>query len=434
MPPSRYRALASNLAVRLEAIRWTRDDVERVLRGFLPDAFQRYVDAMAQGLITEFPQRYAPDADQLTKALLARREISRLIKHCTKTGVWPALPLEPARMQPVAPFDALAIPTLHTVADLAEWFLLTPEQLSAYADQTGWREAHPMPGVNNYFYRISPKSNGGYRLIEAPKPRLKTYQRMIQRRILNEVPVHPNCFGFVRGRNCIDAAQRHAGEEVVITFDLRNYFSNLRYGRVYALFRHLGYPVSVAHSITGMCTVTTPSRIRMRLPFEQRQTLMAPHLPQGAPSSPALANVLTYRLDRRLTGLARSLGANYTRYADDLFFSGDREIRRSVLAAVPEIVKDEGFHLNRAKTKVSTKHQRQSVMGIVVNETLNISRNEFDRLKALIHQKAWKDDPSELLRLTGQIGWVAQVNPKKAQKLYEKLDRAQRDVCVDEPT
>lgn len=325
-------------------------------------------------------------------------------------------------MLPVSPFDALDLPVLNTVSDLADWLLLTSEQIDSYVDKNGWRETHPMPGVNNYFYRTSPKSNGGLRLIEAPKPRLKSLQRLINHRILANVPVHPNSFGFVRGRNCIGAAQRHAGEEVVIGLDLKNYFSNLRYGRVYAFFRHLGYPVSVAHSFSGICTIITPSRIRKHMPFEQRQALMEPHLPQGAPTSPALANLLTYGLDRRLAGLARSLGANYTRYADDLTFSGDRGVRDTVLTTVPDIVKEEGFKVRTGKTRVMPCYQRQMVLGIVVNEKINIPRKEFDRLKAKIHQKTWINDPAEFERILGHIGWFEQVNPSKAQKLYAKLE------------
>lgn len=95
---------------------------------------------------------------------------------------------------------------LNTVSDLADWLLLTPEQLDLYVDKNGWREMHPMPGVSNYLYWASPISNGGLRLISAPKPSLKSLQRLINHRILTHVSAHPNSFGFVRGRNCIGAA------------------------------------------------------------------------------------------------------------------------------------------------------------------------------------------------------------------------------------
>lgn len=424
MPSSLHRFVASTLAARLAHCAWTPQAVTRQVRSFLPKRLQRDAAPLSEAMIAQFPQKYSPDADRLIAALLERPEILRVFKHCTKSGTWPTHSVAPTRMRPVPPFDALNLPALHTMADLAEWLFLTPEQLEAYIDKNGWREAHPMPGVNNYFYRHSPKAGGGVRLIEAPKPRLKTLQRLILRHILTQVPSHPDAFGFVRGRDCRGAAQRHAGEEVVIAFDLKNYFGSVNYGRIYALFRHLGYPASVAASLSGICTVVTPSRIRMRLPYDQRQALMVPHLPQGAPSSPSLANLVTYRLDKRLAGLARSLGANYTRYADDFTFSGDCAVRQSILGAVPDIVREEGFELNTRKTRVMSKHQRQMVTGIVVNETLNVSRTDFDLLKAMIHQRAWQDDPAALARLVGKVGWVAQVNASKGQKLYTLLERA----------
>ena len=424
LPSTQQRLLASTLACRLADGRWTSEEVLRKIQNYLPKKLQSNAAPLANGLISRFPQKFAPDADRLVDVLLETPAMLELYRHCTKLGSWPTHSLKPTRMQPIPPFDRLNVPALHTIAELADWLMLTPELLDTYVDKNSWREAHPLPGVNNYFYRLSPKSGGGLRLIEAPKPRAKAFQRLILRRILVQVPSHPDSFGFVPGRDCKGAAKRHAGEDGVIGFDLNNFFSIVQYGRVYALFRHLGYPASVAHSLSGLCTVITPSRIRTRLPFDQRQTLMEPHLPQGAPSSPALANLVTYRLDRRLAGLARSIGANYTRYADDLTFSGDREARQALLTAVPQIIEEEGFKLNATKTRVMTRHQRQVVTGIVVNEALNIPRKEYDRLKTVIHQKKWKDDPPALARLRGRIGWVAQLNRRKGEKLFSLLERA----------
>jgi len=425
LPSSRHKRIAAVLASRFEASRWTQDDIARSAARHLPERFQHHAPALAEALLNRFPQRYAPDAAQLKPALLAWPQLGRLVQHCDKTGAWPSFPLEPPRMQPVAPFDALDLPRLETIADLADWLLLSPEQLDSLIDRTGWYEAQPLPPLRKYFYRISTKSGGGVRLIEAPKPRLKTVQRQIQRRILHAVPSHPDSFGYVPGRSAIHAAQRHAGEALVLAFDLERYFTSLSYGRVFALFRMLGYPAAVAHGLSGLCTLATPARIRQKMPYDQRQALLTPHLPQGAPSSPALANLLTYRLDRRLGALGRTIGANYTRYADDLVFSGDRAIRAQLVSAVPDIVQAEGFRLNRAKTRAMRQTQRQLVLGLVVNQTVSVPRKEIDRLRATIHGQAWRHDPAALARLLGQIGWVAQANPAKGAKLYAQLERAQ---------
>ena len=181
--------------------------------------------------------------------------------------------------------------------------------------------------------------------------------------------------------------------------------------------------------LTALCTSQTPARILERLGFDERATYRAPHLPQGAPTSPALANQIAFNLDRRLSALARSLNANYSRYADDLSFSGDRHIVGCLLRAVPDIAQEEGFCLNPDKTRVMPRSTRQTVTGVVVNDHLNIDRRYFDRLKAVIHACAAKDDtrfddPVFVTSLMGKIGWVEAINPARGQKLRQLLSNA----------
>lgn len=116
--------------------------------------------------------------------------------------------------------------------------------------------------------------------------------------------------------------------------------------------------------------------------------LATPHLPQGAPTSPALANLAAFRLDRRLTGLAASHEVSYTRYADDLTFSGPARLVRAANTprrAVPEIAREEGFAVNDHKSMLATRAGRQRVCGVVVNERLNVPRYEYDILEAILH-------------------------------------------------
>ncbi|MHA3913681.1 reverse transcriptase family protein [Halovulum sp. GXIMD14793] len=267
------------------------------------------------------------------------------------------------------------------------------------------------------------------RLIEAPKQALKRIQRRILDGILRHVPVHDIAFGFVPGRNCIDAAQRHCGEALVISFDLKDFFPSIAAPRITALFRGLGYPAPVADLLTALCTLHTPARVRRRLPPEHRRLYAARHLPQGAPTSPTLANLCAFRLDCRLAGLARRLDANISRYADDITFSGDATIRLAVLGAVPEILAEEGFVLNPAKTRVQAQGQRQMVTGLVVNTHVNTPRREYDQLKAILHHCARPEDtrlsdPAFREHIEGRIGWVAQVNPARAERLRERFTSA----------
>ncbi len=157
----------------------------------------------------------------------------------------------------------------------------------------------------------------------------------------------------------------------------------------------------MAHVLTGLTTNTVPQHVWKVVhaaagvragpgPFRLGGPLATPHLPQGAPTSPALANLAAFRLDRRLSGLAASQGLRYSRYADDLTFSGAR-LRRGgagMEALVAEIAREEGFALNPDKSALRTGAARQSVCGIVVNATPNVPRAEYDRLKAILHNAA----------------------------------------------
>lgn len=151
--------------------------------------------------------------------------------------------------------------------------------------------------------------------------------------------------------------------------------------------------------------------------------------PQGSPASPGLANLAVFTLDKRLSSLAKSVDANYSRYADDLSFSGDSHVAGLLLRAVPQIVEDEGFQPNSAKTRVMAETSRQVVTGVVVNHHLNVSRKVFDQLKAIIHACGKADDlrledPVFKTSLLGKISWIEAVNPHRGQKLLELLSTA----------
>ena len=155
--------------------------------------------------------------------------------------------------------------------------------------------------------------------------------------------------------------------------------------------------------------------------------LKQPHLPQGAPTSPALANLCAFGLDLRLNALAERFGARYTRYADDLVFSGSKALHQQWVdfrAWVTAIAQDEGFTLRADKTRVMPAHQRQYVTGLVVNERTNYSRTQFDILKARLHRLGQQPqvDISERARLTGEIQWASQwLAPTRRAKLQRLL-------------
>jgi hypothetical protein len=183
--------------------------------------------------------------------------------------------------------------------------------------------------------------------------------------------------------------------------DLECFFAGIGAGRVHGLLLGpAGLPEPVAYAVTSLVTTVVPARLWRGVPvpagIEERarhrrlgQHLTVPHLPQGAPTSPALANLVCFRLDRRLAGLAASLGATYTRYVDDLTFSGDAAVGRDRFAdLVIGIVDDEGFRVRAAKTSVTSAGRRQTVLGAVVNVRPTLPRPERDALRALLHNCA----------------------------------------------
>lgn len=343
--------------------------------------------------------------------------------------------LRPAR-RTRAPFalEGLRLPRWDTPADLAAWLGVPLERLEWLLGRAhDFRETQAdRPLSRHYHPLLKPKRSGGLRLIEVPKPELKQVQHKLLSGLLDVVPTHECVHGFVRGRSAISHAREHAAHAVVIAYDLRDFFNSIGIARIRALWRTLGYAEGVAEALARLTTTSTPLAVRERLrdaggiDFLGAKRLASRHLPQGAPTSPALANLCAFGLDLRLEGLAWRFGAHYSRYADDIVFSGPRALAmrsRALHAWVEAIVQDEGFTLHPDKTRRMPAHQRQTVTGIVVNERPNLARADYDRLRARLHAFAAAGcDAETWTQLQGQVGWACQlVADSRARKLQRML-------------
>lgn len=420
-----------NIAGSLTLGSWSKESIETNLLRRFPYVLHRLVPEIVGELLLVLPSRYAPSANSIASSLLLIHNFERAFRYCQRRDIWPAHDLTSPVMSPISALIDLDVPQIPTVGSLAEWLLLSTDRLEYLADRHCRFEEHGETAINHYHYVLKKKKTSGIRVIEAPKQSLKSVQRQILRGIVDKLPSHADAFGFVKGRNCLQAASRHVGEDVVVCFDLRDFFPSIGSGRIFGLFRCLGYPHAVAQYLTALCTTSTPPRILERLNFDDRSSYRKPHLPQGSPASPALANHVSFALDRRLTALANSLDSHYSRYADDLSFSGNSHIVGSLLRIVPQIVRDEGFAINQAKTRLMSNTSRQTVTGVVVNEHLNIDRKLFDNLKAVIHACGKTDDRRLLdatfrASLSGKIDWVETVNPRRGRKLRHLLSIADR--------
>jgi len=226
------------------------------------------------------------------------------------------------------------VPRLETPTTLADWLAIAPNELEWFADLQSRERNVPAGPLRHYHYRRQRKRSGADRVIEVPKPRLMALQRRILREILEQMPVHDAAHGFRRGRSIKTVVEPHLGQTVVLKMDLKDFFPTISRARVSALFCRAGYPERVARLLAGLCCNSVPadiwepasdddeiqpvSRTFWRTPELYRR----PHLPQGAPSSPALANLSAYRLDCRLAALAHHCSATLhaLRRRPDLFW------------------------------------------------------------------------------------------------------------------
>jgi hypothetical protein len=439
-------ALAAELAEAFLNAPWKRDAVAESGAAQL-DRWPGWMEALAIRVIAVYP---APPVER-------QRELIALIESfLTEHAPWPG-ESEPPRIlrllvsdRPTAAGDGhrrldhdWPIAAIDSVSVLAERLELSDGQLAWLADVRNLERGVAEEKLRNYRYRVVPRRGGLPRVLEAPKARLKEIQRWILHEILEPVPPHEAAQGFTRGRSVATHAGLHSGQAVVLRLDLRDFFASVTAGRVFGIFRTLGYVRPVAHVLTGLSTNTIPQSVWQAVPrgtepaliqprFWLGRALATPHLPQGAPTSPALANLAAFGLDRRLTGLAVSAALRYSRYADDLTFSGPWPLQRRrgrFVELVAEIAREEGFAINERKTALHSAGGRQSVCGIVVNVRPNVLRSEYDELKAILHNAAAHGPASQNragiadfeAHLRGRISWVASLNPGRGEKLRRRF-------------
>jgi RNA-directed DNA polymerase len=323
------------------------------------------------------------------------------------------------------------LPVLQTAADLATAMGITIGQLRFLAF------SRRIATISHYVHFQIPKKTGGVREISAPLPRLKQAQQWIHERILEQIPLHTNAHGFRRGRSIVTNAQPHVGALVVINLDLENFFPSISYPRVKGVFRSIGYSEAVATILGLICTEPDVTEVELDgKSYYIAQTER--HLPQGAPSSPALTNLLCRRLDRRLDRLAKSRGFVYTRYADDLTFSTTNSEKMrdigNILQGVRSIVAHEGLKIHPDKTRVLRQSQQQEVTGVVVNQKLNVDRSTLKRFRATLHHiekdgfagKQWGQGADLLSSIEGFANYVAMVNPTKGSEFLAQVKRIKK--------
>lgn len=319
------------------------------------------------------------------------------------------------------------LPVITKLADLRKLLdIRSPRQLGWFLLSSD-RENGP------YTTFTIPKRDGQPRVICAPKPQLRWLQRQILDRILAKIPAHDAAHGFLEGRSIVTNAEHHVGAELVVKFDLQDFFPTIHYFRVLGLFARLGYTVDNARFGTedsSRQVAPTLARLCCYTPDPTEWGKAA--LPQGAPTSPAISNLVCRRLDARLSGLATRNNGVYTRYADDLTFSF-RKAKGVNLGRfrwwVDQVCHQEGFLINQKKFHVIRDSQRQLVTGIVVNEELRVPREERRRFRAILHncrtkgiESQARDHPSFTEYLRGFASYVHMVHPEEGAELLQQVE------------
>jgi RNA-directed DNA polymerase len=320
---------------------------------------------------------------------------------------------------------ALGLPVIHTPAELAHWLGLPVPRLR-------WLAFHTEVASRVHYVSFTvPKKSGGTRTLSAPHRTLAAAQQWVLANILGRLPVESPAHGFVSGRSTLSNATLHAGRAVIVNLDLQDFFPSITFPRVRSVFARLGYSPAVATVLALLCTECP--RKAVAYGGKTYHVAIGPRgLPQGACTSPALSNQVARRLDKRLTGLATKLGLTYTRYADDLTFSGPAELNGRVgylMARVRHIAQDEGFAVNAKKSRVQRRNAAQRVTGLVVNDKPGVGRREVRRLRAILHRARHEGldkqnrtgRPNFRAWLEGMIAYVHMVRPEVGAQLKTEL-------------
>lgn len=320
----------------------------------------------------------------------------------------------------------LGLPKIGSIAELRELLGIRS------AKQLGYFLLASDHGDGPYTKFTIPKRDGSDRDICAPKAQLRWVQRQILDKILDQVPPHSAAHGFIAGRSIVTNAALHKNAAVLLKFDLTDFFPTIHYFRVVGLFASLGYYVEdgrfsandnsrqIAATLARLCCYTPDPKLWSR-----------GVLPQGAPTSPAISNLVCRRLDARLEGLAKKNGGVYSRYADDLTFSfqADAVDLGRFRWWVDQVCHQEGFFVKQSKFRIIRASQRQTVTGIVVNDTLHIPREQRRRFRAILHnclthgidsQARGRKDFEGYLR--GFASYVYMVHPEEGENLMQQVE------------
>lgn len=259
---------------------------------------------------------------------------------------------------------------------------------------------------NKYYkcYEIEKKS-GKKRLIAQPSRKMKGLQAWILYNILNKLQSSPSSKGFEKGTSIVDNVRPHIQANAVLVVDLLDFFPSIKKERVFHLFKSIGYNNTISTIFTKICTYNDS-------------------LPQGGPCSPKIANLILWHLDARIQGYAGRRGIKYTRYADDLTFSGlSFNSLIKILPFIKRIISEEGFQINHNKTRFAGNAKAKIITGLILNENgFGIGTKKYRLYRSIIFRSITNNEQDEikvLQRIFGILSYVRSVDLNR----YDKLEK-----------
>jgi len=268
-------------------------------------------------------------------------------------------------------------------------------------------------------YEIPKKKSGEKRIISQPSKKLKGLQSWILVNILNKVQVSSSCKGFKKGSSILENASPHKGAYSILTLDLKDFFPSVKSKQVFNIFKTLGYNNLISTVFTNICTYNNC-------------------LPQGGPCSPTLANLSAWTLDLRIQGFVGKRGIKYTRYADDLTFSGlNPSTLAKIIPMIKSIIEDENFSINDSKTRLAGPARAKVVTGLIIHDDkIGIGRKKYKELRRKIYHLTFPSEQENSTLLSHIQGWLSYLNSvdkarlKKAEKYIKTLSERHPNTLV----
>jgi len=293
----------------------------------------------------------------------------------------------------------IGLPVMQSIEDLAKHARLSIEKIRYLSVRTEFI----------YLTYELPKTNGKTREIAQPSRELKAIQSWILRNILDKLSPSIYSKGFEKGTSILDNAFPHIGSTFVLTIDLENFFPTVKASKVFTLFKSVGYNKEMCVLLTNLC-------------------VFKGGLPQGAPTSPKLSNLICDKLDSRINGYAGPKGIVYTRYADDITLSANNiQKLQKAKDFIGTIISDENFKINKSKTKLCGTKRQKIITGLVLSESsAGIGRVKLREIRAKIHH-AFVGKHNEFDHINGLLSFTYSVDKSSYKKLYRFIDKMNKD-------